>query len=191
MEQVQVIQRLVFGGNPAPGLYTRTENFDGTSWTEVADLSLARQNMSSHIGSTTLALATGGHDASDRTASTEEFSFPPITATVRQEGQLYFKGGALKGFEKAGGIPSVDLVKWGNLVNQEGRAGFASNASSTTHIAMTFGGNVGPGTPGKTVNTEHYNGTSWTEVNDINTVRNGYGGCGVYSSALYAGGEIR
>ena len=105
------------------------------------------------------------------TATAEEWEFPPVTSTIRQEGQLYFKGGALKGFEKAGGIPSATWSSGANMSQPRGRAGFASNASSTTHIAMTFGGNVGPGTPGKTVNTEQYDGTSWTEVNNINTAK--------------------
>ena len=83
---------LVFGGNPGPGLYAITENFDGTSWTEVADLSLARQNLSNHVGSTTLALATGGHDASDRTASTEEWGFPPVTQAKLKEGMIFLSG---------------------------------------------------------------------------------------------------
>ena len=38
--------------------------------------------MSSHVGSTTAALATGGHDASDRTASIEEFSAPTAAQSI-------------------------------------------------------------------------------------------------------------
>ena len=37
---------------------------------------------------------------------------------------------------------------------------------------------------------DRYNGTSWTEVNNINTVRAGYGGAGTLTSAIYMGGEI-
>ena len=96
----------------------------------------------------------------------------------------------LKGYGTAAGIPAGTWASGGNLNTARGRAGFASYASSTTHVAMTFGGNVGPGSPGKTVNTEQYDGTSWTEVNNINTVRAGYGGAGTLTSAIYAGGEI-
>ena len=67
---------------------------------EVNDLSVARQNYS-YIGSTTLALAAGGHDASDRTASTEEWGFPPATQAKLREGMIFLFGGkTLKGFGK-------------------------------------------------------------------------------------------
>jgi len=74
----------------------------------------------------------------------------------------------------------------GNLNQIKGRPGFASNATSTTHVALVYGGN----TPGKTANTEQYDGSSWTELANLNTARNGYGGSGTLTAAGYAGGEI-
>ena len=78
----------------------------------------------------------------------------------------------------------------GALNTKRGRAGFASNANSTTHVSLVYGGNYGPGNPGKTDTTEQYNGTSWTELTTINTVRSGFGGSGTVTAAGYAGGEI-
>jgi hypothetical protein len=36
--------------------------------------------------------------------------------------------------------------------------------------------------------TEIWNGTSWTEVNDLNTARDELGGCGTTTAALAIGG---
>ena len=37
--------------------------------------------------------------------------------------------------------------------------------------------------------TESWNGTNWTEVNDLNTARNALGAAGIQSAALGFGGE--
>ena len=37
---------------------------------------------------------------------------------------------------------------------------------------------------------EQYNGTSWTEVSDINTLRASTGGGGTLTSAAYVAGEV-
>ena len=49
---------------------------------------------------------------------------------------------------------------------------------------IVFGG--GPPNTGKT---EQWNGTNWTETNDMNTARNALSGAGVYASALGFGGN--
>ena len=51
-------------------------------------------------------------------------------------------------------------------------------------------GGVVPGVPGVIANTESWNGTSWTEVNDLNTARDIPTGIGTSSSTgLSAGGR--
>ena len=86
----------------------------------------------------------------------------------------------------AAGTANGTWASGGNLNQIKGRPGFASNATSTTHVALVYGGN----TPGKTANTEQYDGSSWTELANLNTARNGYGGSGTLTAAGYAGGEI-
>jgi hypothetical protein len=50
---------------------------------------------------------------------------------------------------------------------------------------LVFGGN-----PGKKANTESWDGSSWTERNDLSTAREGNGGFGTSTtSAIYAGGQ--
>ena len=57
--------------------------------------------------------------------------------------------------------------------------------AGTQTAAIVFGGDA----PGNTGNTETYNGSSWTEVSDLNTARQKQpGGNGTYTSALCSGG---
>ena len=46
-----------------------------------------------------------------------------------------------------------------------------------------------PGSPGRTSNSELWNGTNWTEVNNMNTTRRSIGGLGTSTSALAVGGD--
>jgi hypothetical protein len=86
---------------------------------------------------------------------------------------------------KPGGIAAGTWSSGGNLNEAKSRMGFASNATSTTHIGLVYGGRA----PSSTVNTEEYDGTSWTEKSNLNSARNGYGGGGTVTSAIYVGGE--
>jgi len=53
---------------------------------------------------------------------------------------------------------------------------------------MVFGGDLHPTSPRFSANTETWDGTSWTEVNDLNTGRLNLGGAGVSSSQAIAFG---
>ena len=62
-----------------------------------------------------------------------------------------------------------------------------SGAGVSSSSALGFGGD----SPGPTFynNTESYDGTSWTEVNNLNTARGYAAGSGTQTSALYYGGS--
>jgi hypothetical protein len=63
--------------------------------------------------------------------------------------------------------------------------GRESGSSGANHsAALHFGGN-----PASKANTESYNGTSWTEVNDLNTGRGYVGGQGTQTAALCFAGN--
>ena len=94
---------LIFGG--ADPSLSKTESWDGSSWTEVADLATARRGIRG-AGTSAVALAMSG-EVPPVTAATEEFSFPPTDSAILTEGQIFLSGGTtLKGFGKAGGIPT-------------------------------------------------------------------------------------
>ena len=63
---------MAYGGSTHPTFSALTEQFDGSSWTEVADMSAARAADQS-TGSTISALAVGGRGA-PATAATEEWT---------------------------------------------------------------------------------------------------------------------
>ena len=60
----------------------------------------------------------------------------------------------------------------------------------TSTAALGFGGNSPaiPPSPVGTALTESYNGSNWTEVNDLNTARRHMSGFGTYTSAIANGG---
>jgi len=68
----------------------------------------------------------------------------------------------------------------GNL--NTARSGLGGAIFGTQNSALGFGGNAGP--PTYVGNTESYNGTSWTEVNDLILGRQTLGGAGTQTSAL-------
>ena len=76
---------LAFGGEedtPSDQFYAQTEEWNGTSWTEVADLNAGRTRVGS-AGTTTNALCIAGNPGTGIVASTEEWSKPSTsTKTV-------------------------------------------------------------------------------------------------------------
>tara|TARA_R110000868_G_scaffold391551_1_gene661765 strand:+ start:829 stop:1800 length:972 start_codon:yes stop_codon:yes gene_type:complete len=61
-------------------------------------------------------------------------------------------------------------------------------AGATRDAALAFGGSPPPAPTAKAI-TESYNGTSWTEVNDLNSQRAFVTGAGTQTSAIAAGGD--
>ena len=63
----------------------------------------------------------------------------------------------------------------------------AGSGGSNTD-SLVFGGDVNPTSPRFAAQTEKWDGSSWTEVNDLNTGRLNIGGAGVSSSQAIAFG---
>ena len=67
---------LAFGGTSSPaGL---TESYDGSSWSEVADLGTPRREAQKGSGTADVAICVGGN-ALPATAATEEWTVPDIS----------------------------------------------------------------------------------------------------------------
>ena len=174
-----------YGGPPGSTRYANTQSWDGTSWTEVSDLSLARSNKHSlPNASTANQLYSGGNTPpANYTTITEEWAEQPATSSFLTEGSIFLSGGTtLKGFGKAAGIPSTTWASGGNL--NTGRNG--SGGAGIQTASLVFGG----GSPDSTGATEQYDGSAWTEVNDLNTARKSlFNGLGLsYSAAVCTGG---
>ena len=100
-----------------------------------------------------------------------------------QLGQVWYNttSTVLKGYGQS--IPSGAWSSGGAM--STGR-GYAGGAGLTINTSMAFGGSS-PG--GNTVKTETYDGTSWTEVNSLNTAVQGAMGAGTQSSAFSTSGK--
>ena len=166
-------------GGTGPSTTGKTEAWNGSSWTEVADLATARREVNTQASnSSTSALVFGG-TAPPYSALTEEFSFP--SGPHLSEGQIFLSGGTtLKAFGKAAGIPSATWATGGNMnVSSHARGG----AGHLNTAALAIGADPSP--QGQT---ELYNGTSWTELNDLNVGRRYAATLGTTTLALAAGG---
>ena len=175
---------LVFGGSPP--VTTKTEAWDGTTFTEVNDMAnslYARGG--SPAGTQGAALASGGQPSSPSpTNLTEEFSAAPVTAAILTEGSIFLSAGTtLKGFGKAAGIPAGTWSSGGTLNTGRSLLGGAGNNTA----GIVFGGYR----PAYHAVTETYDGTTFTEVNDMNTARYNLGSAsaGTQTSALGYGGS--
>ena len=163
-----------------------TVSWDGTAFTEQNDLSTARYNSAFPKGSgdpSHVAIMAAGYTGTANVANTEEWNFPPDTAITLNEGDIFLSGGTtLKGFGKAAGIPAGTFASGGSLNS----AASASGRGGSQTAAIKAGG-FGPG--GRIDDTELYNGSTWTEVNDLNNARGEVGGDGTQTAALVVSGE--
>ena len=169
----------MFGGDNGPGQVAKTEQWNGSSWTETGDLSTARSYLGG-TGSTPdsqTALAYGG-SAPSQTTATEEWSFPPITASHLQEGLMWFNSttSTLKGYAKAGNAANGSWGSGGSL-NSARDSGAYFGAQS----AGVFAGGGGP-----PFVVEEYNGTSWAEVTDTPMTAQSSSGFGSLTAGLIA-----
>jgi hypothetical protein len=153
----------VFGG-AAPSPIANAENWDGTSWTNVPSLASARRNPSNNIGTGSATISAGG-------------SNPPTTnLSITEE------------YNRSANVITAGAWASGGNLNT-GRASLGGAGSQTA--ALAFGGTVfTPATPGNPFKneSEEYNGTSWTEGNNLNQARSGIVGAGTQTAAIGAGG---
>ena len=167
---------LAFGGNApplSPVYRAETESWDGSSWTEVADLGTGRTELAGAGPSNTVALAMGGQNGSATTA-TEEWAFAGLDPSTTPAadyadaiaGDFYYNSttGQFKTVND-GGQP---IGTWASASGiNTGRSYFAGAGTATS--SMVFGGYNAPGPPtGTTEDTEIWNGSSWTEVSNLN-----------------------
>ena len=169
------------GGRTSPpvSLKTQTEHWNGSSWTEIADIATGRI-LAVGGGTSGSAMFATGQTTTNVTIS-EEFDIAPPTAAILTEGSIFLSGGlTLKGFGKAAGIPSATWATGGNMnVSSHARGG----AGHLNTAALAIGADPSP--QGQT---ELYNGTSWTELNDLNVGRRYIATLGTTTLALAAGG---
>ena len=141
---------LVFGGYGSSTSYGNTETFNGTSFTEVADMSTGRRYVAG-FGTQTAAVCAAGNTPPGFTTVVEEWDGSSWTANPN-------------------GVPTAVSTARG---------------TGTATAGLIFGGS----TPSVTANTQTFDGTSFTEVSDLNSARSGVGGAGTQTATLAYGGR--
>ena len=178
-------------------LQTSVESWNGSSWTETTDLNTARRNGAS-LGTQGAMLGTGGYNPPSYRTLTEIWDGSSWTETgdcpdakfVCRGGGGTTTAGIIAGNYPNGDVDSSqtwDGTSWTNGPNiNTGRSGIAFSAQ-TQSSALGHGG--GTGTPqAAQTKTEFFNGTSWTELNDLSTASQQGGGAGSSVLGIHMGG---
>ena len=97
------------------------------------------------------------------------------------KGQLWYNSSAYVWRYQFPAVTTAGSWRTGGSLN-EGREQNTGLSVGTKTAGLLYGGDTP--TPGGSVNTETYNGSSWTEVNNMNTSRRSGGGYGTQSSAM-------
>jgi len=191
---------IFFGGlGPAnnPGaVSSNTELYNGTAWTETANLNTASMMFCpAKQGTQTAALAASGSIVSADLAKNELWNGSSWTEVGDLNGTHSYADGA--GTSTAslaigrGPQPRAFVESWnGSSWTETGDLNtgrYFNSAAGTQTAALTFSGDVDNTF---TANTESWNGSAWTEVNNLNTLRATGGGFGTQTSALMATGNI-
>ena len=191
---------LAYGGYSAPsGTINKTEEYNGTTWSEVNDMANTRGQCSGqHIGTQTAALAIGGYltTSPNYGALCEEYDGTNWTtggALTEDSGRSYIAGfGTQTAAVAGGGYAQTGAVS--NSEHYDGSSWTAGNNMQATAYAasgtgtQTAGLAVGDYPAGSDV--EEYDGTNWTTVTAYPTGRFGvYGGMGTQTDSIHAGGS--
>ena len=193
---------IVFSGYTTT-VVANTEEYDGTSWTAATAINNARNNgIGASNAPQSTALLFGGNTGSD-TGKTEQYNGTTWTeiadmATARDS--LAGSGIGTAALAAGGAPPPGNVAiaeEFNQSINTITAGAFASTpnlnssynqrtGSGVTDACLCFGGE---GPPGVQAINESFDGSSWSELNDLNTARSDLAGCGVQTASLGFGGS--
>jgi len=191
---------IVFGGTVPGGRSDATETYNGTAWTETANLVQSRDRLMSFGQVNTAVLGFGGYISgpSGKTDLTELWNGTSWTEVGDMQASKAAAGAAgtsTSGVVAGGspnGAPTTDSESWNGSSWSEvanlntARTNLAAAGASNTS-ALMIGGT--PGSDPFFIGAESWNGTSWTEVNNLNAARRALMGSGTAALALAWGGR--
>ena len=193
---------IVAGGTtPSPSdQKALTETYNGSSFTEVGDLNTGRTDLAL-AGTTTAALAATGSAATGYGTFVESWNGSAWTETTENNTQrvqlaafgiqtaMVIAGGSAPPF--TGATEYWNGSSWTELNDlNTARQGLTNCGAGVYTAGMVAGGRKAhPSNPGQEANdTETWNATSWTEVNNLNEAKQLGGLFGTSTSSIYAGG---
>ncbi len=186
---------LVFAGSGGTTAYPGIEEcelYDGSSWTEVADVTTARRNVGS-FGTSTAAFCCGGYAPGAAVGVVESWNGTSWTEVADLNTTRISSSGA--GTSTAGliggGTNTQVSEEWNGTGWTEGddlneKTNMAGSCGIQT-AALSIGGWIDPG---NTTHVEEYDGSSWAEIADCNTGRQGQGATGTVDDAIVFGGDV-
>jgi len=166
------------GGSP-PGLTNKTEIYDGSSWTEVADGSQSCQS-GAGFGTTTAGINVSGDGTIVVSQTWNGAAWTDgnnCNTAIQQAGGIGISTAGMKvsGTNPGGvtvNVETYDGTNWTEGANVNTARYQLMGAGSTT-AGIVSGGAQPPNTNYDLV--ESWNGTSWTETTDMNSGRAGFG----------------
>jgi hypothetical protein len=172
---------MIFGGGTTP-VTGKTEFWDGSSWTEIGDMSTARGQQAASNGTSSDAIVAGGI-APGYSAATEEWT-APSTFTKQVQGQLYFNS-TTNTFKET--LNDAAAGAWASITSGNTARRVASGVGPSVSVGMVIAGYP------QEDEVETWNGSSWTEVAEVNTARGSSGASAnsPSSTALFFGGDAR
>ena len=190
---------MIFGGNsPGAGYNDQTEQYNGTSWTEVNDLIKGRSEVGG-LGTNTAAMAVGGNYPDDGNYSEiwDGTSWSEVADLNNRRVGGQATGTTTAGIVSGGSGPTTGGTKsetWNGTswtaVNDLSRGApvtFYGTTCGTNTAALYYGG--GAPASASALN-EIWNGTCWSESGgDMNTGRFALMGFGITTAALAIGGS--
>ena len=190
-----VTASIAFGGRISPpnAISALNEQYDGTSWTEVADLNTGRAFAGSTTGPYTAVLMFGGTPPT--TTKMEQWNGSAWTETTdlnNAKSNVAGCGTTTAALATGGSANTNEL--WNGSAWTEvndlntARNGVGPNSAGTSTATLIAGGEQPTNPYALYANSELWNGSSWTEVNDLNTARHQLGRAGLSTLALAFGG---
>ena len=185
---------IVFGGTDPSnsGVSTESDSYDGTNWTETAEINTGRKQLGGAGSSSTAALAFSGNPGPG--VLTELWNGSAWTEVndlnAQKQSPSYF-GTSTAAIAAQGNPPATTTVESWNGTSWTEVAEMNTQRSRGAGMGTTTDGLVGGGltpAPGNTAATEAWNGSAWTEVNDMGSARHELTSGGTGSTGWAAGG---
>ena len=185
----------LYGGGtfaPGSGKTAFVESYNGSSWSEVADIPAVRTSLRG-AGTSSAGLIFGGANTTGNTQTWDGSSWTEVNDMNTARG-FHMSGGVQSSALAFGGESSPQGIceswngsSWSEVADlNTGREQGAGGGTSNTE-AICFGGGLAPNLNAGSVNTETWNGSSWTEVGDLNVLKTYGGGFGSTPSAVACG----
>ena len=195
----------IFGGTDPPSASYPTvhEQYDGSSWTEAADINTARYECKCGAGTQTAALYAGGVTAPGRVGNSEEWDAsswaegPDLNTDAAasasagiQTAALGIAGSNYPVLEDA--VESYNGTSWSEIADINNGRYYVKGTGTQTAALISGGASFSPAPDGTHhAKVESWDGSSWTETTEMNTTRTyDLAAFGTSTSAIHAGGSV-